>query len=188
MGKSALKKAIGPRYEGLRVSREEYLDLEDDGYLYDMMEGVLYLTPSGTFEHGTSYGEFFRVLGNFLKKNPLGRITLETDILLPDGGDVLRPDLSFILNENLNIVKKHIHGAPDLICESLSDSTAERDLGEKANRYLACGVKEFWILDPRVQSIRVRYSRDGAWEEHSGNVLESRLLPGFRIDNREFWE
>lgn len=28
----------------------------------------------------------------------------------------------------------HIHGVPDLICEVLSDSTASRDLGEKAER------------------------------------------------------
>ena len=43
---------VKPRYHKLRVSREEYLDLMDDGFKYDMIEGVLYMTPSPDFEHG----------------------------------------------------------------------------------------------------------------------------------------
>ena len=85
-----------PRYAGLRVTREEYLDLEDDGFLYDMIEGVLCVTPGGSYEHG----------------------------------------------------------APDLICETLSDSTAKRDPGIKAERYLSNGVKEYWIVDPRDKSMQ----------------------------------
>ena len=30
-----------PRYENLRVSREGYLDLQEDGFRYDMIDGVL---------------------------------------------------------------------------------------------------------------------------------------------------
>lgn len=29
---------VNPLYNGLMVTREEYLDLEDDGYKYDMFE------------------------------------------------------------------------------------------------------------------------------------------------------
>ena len=28
-----------PRYENLRVSRKEYMDLKDDGFRYDMIDG-----------------------------------------------------------------------------------------------------------------------------------------------------
>jgi len=178
-----------PRYAGLRVTREEYLDLEDDGFLYDMIEGVLYVTPSGSYEHGGACGEFYFFLRLYLKRNNLGTITQETDVLLPDGGDVLRPDLSFILHENRKIIKVHIHGAPDLICETLSDSTAKRDLGIKAERYLSNGVKEYWIVDPRDKSMQVWCNSAGRiWEKRTGSVLESRLLPGFKIDVQEFWD
>ncbi|MDH5718177.1 MAG: hypothetical protein OEZ22_11150 [Spirochaetia bacterium] len=40
-----------PRYHGMKVTREIYLDLEDDGYRYDMIDGVLYMSPSASFEH-----------------------------------------------------------------------------------------------------------------------------------------
>ena len=106
----------------------------------------------------------------------------QIDIFLPDGGDVLRPDISFILNENLSIVKGHIHGVPDLICEVLSDSTRSRDLGVKADRYLLNGVKEYWIVDPKVKEIQVWINlNQKEWEKISGDVLNSKLLSGFLI-------
>ncbi|MDZ4727401.1 MAG: Uma2 family endonuclease [Leptospira sp.] len=171
-----------PKYAGLKVSREEYLSLPDDGFNYDMIDGVLTLSPSGFFDHGKIANRFGHTLQNYLDRNSSGELTIETDIFLPDGGDVLRPDISFILNENLSIVKGHIHGVPDLICEVLSDSTRSRDLGVKADRYLLNGVKEYWIVDPKVKEIQVWINlNQKEWEKISGDVLNSKLLSGFLI-------
>ena len=171
-----------PKYAGLKVSREEYLSLPDDGFYYDMIDGVLTLSPSGFFDHGNLTGLLLHKIQAYLDRNLIGRITTETDIFLPDGGDVLRPDICFILNENLSIVKGHIHGVPDLICEVLSDSTRSRDLGVKADRYLLNGVKEYWIVDPKAKEIWLwinLYKK--AWEKRTGDVLHSKLLSGFSI-------
>ena len=121
-----------PRYDGWAVTREEYLDLEEDGYKYDVVEGVMHLTPSASSDHGNSQIRFAFLLESYLKTNRAGKAFLEVDVFLPDGGDPLRPDISFVVGERLNIIKTHIHGAPDLVCEVLSDRTATRDLGEKA--------------------------------------------------------
>jgi len=59
------------------------------------------------------------------------------------------------LNERLNLVAQRIHGAPDLVCEILSDRTAARDLGVKADRDLANGAREYWIVDPRDKSVQL---------------------------------
>ena len=157
-----------------------------------MIDGVLYLAPSADFEHGEAGGEFYAELRAYLKRNALGRATLETDVMLPDGGDVLRPDGCFLLKENWHKKKRRIHGAPDLVWEALSDSTAERDLGEKSRRYLLCGVREYWLLDPRTRGLEVRYAmpdQNGkpCWETGFGPVRASRLLHGFELDPREFW-
>ena len=181
----------GPQYDGLRVTREEYLALPEDGYLYDMIDGVLHVTPSPFFDHSRANGRFYRLLMDFVdaQDNPPGEACQDVDVFLPDGNpDVLRPDVSFILAENAGIIKGHIHGVPDLVCECLSRRTATRDLGVKAERYLANGVREYWIIDPRDQSIQVWYNRDNeSWEKHSGERLESRLLPGFVIEVAGFW-
>ena len=169
----------------MRVTREEYLDLEDDGYKYDMLQGVLHMAPSPSFSHGEAQGSLHYLLKLHLKKNKVGRAALEVDVFLPDGGDVLRPDISFVLNENVHIIKTHIHGAPDLIIELLSERTEKRDRNEKANRYLACGVKEYWLIDPRNRSMELRINKGVSWETISGEKLESRLLPGWIVSTEE---
>jgi Uma2 family endonuclease len=186
---ATLTQSNTPQYEGRHVTREEYLDLPDDGYQYDMIEGVLHMSPSAYFEHGLAASRFNVQAGKFLEHRPIGYIVQEIDVFLPDGGDILRPDVSFILDENKHIIIGHIHGVPDLVCEVLSDSTRERDLGVKADRYLSNGVKEYWILNPGDKSIQVWYNRASAplstgasfWEKKSGPELSSELLPGLFI-------
>lgn len=177
-----------PKYSGWKVTREEYLSLPDDGFKYDMIDGVLELSPSGFFDHGNLVSRFSYFLQSYLESNRCGKITNEVDIFLPDGGDVLRPDISFILSQNLSIVKGHIHGVPDLVCEVLSDSTRNRDLGIKADRYLLNGVKEYWIIDPAAKTLFVWINRNkNKWEKKSGEVCESELLKGFVLQRDTFY-
>ncbi len=168
-------------YHGLRVTREEYLDLDDDGNKYDMVDGVLIMAPGAEFEHGKQQAMMVHLLRQYLDTHRLGEIALEIDIFLPDAGDVLRPDISLILNQNMGIVRKHIHGAPDLVVEVLSESTRSRDLGIKADRYLKCGVKEYWIIDPQAKTVQVWINRLNLWEKREGSTPESELLPGFSV-------
>ncbi len=182
----------GPRYAGLRVTREEYLDLDEDpDYRYDVIDGVMHVSPSPNADHSGAAGEFFFALRRFLEVHPVGKAYIELDVLLPDGGDPLRPDIQFIATEHLNIVKNHVHGTPDLVVEILSDSTDHRDLGPKSDRYLQCGVQEYWILDPRNRTLRVRYNEgqgeDRRWNEVAGERPKSRLLDGFQVTVKQIF-
>jgi len=91
------------------------------------------------------------------------------------------PTFLSLLNENLRMIQSHIHGTPDLICEVLSPSTRERDLSEKAGRYLKCGVKEYWILDPKGPEILLWINRGGKWEKNKGDTISSEMLSGFKV-------
>ncbi len=178
---AATRQIVAPLYDGLRVTREEYCDLAEDGFKYDMIDGVITLTPSADFLHGGCQARFAFLLEAYLGEHPVARVVTEVDVLLPDGGDVLRPDLTLLLKEHLALVKTHIHGVPDLVCEILSDRTAARDLGEKADRYLACGVREYWIVDPRDRTAAVWYNEGNTWTKSSGEELASRVLDGFNV-------
>ena len=172
-----------PRYHGLKVTREEYLDLEEDGFLYDMIDGVLYMSPSAFIEHNEAISQMLRVLGNYFYEKKSGKAIVETDVYLPDGGDVLRPDISVILKENYGIMKGHIHGVPDMVVEVLSNSTRNRDLTVKADRYLKNGIKEFWLADPNEKQISMRVNiNNTSWDIVEGNILKSRLLTGFELN------
>ena len=71
-------------------------------------------------------------------------------------GDYLEPDLIFVRRDREDIIQKHAAvGAPDLVVEILSDSTARRDRGVKRDRYAAYGVPEYWIIDTEAKQIEV---------------------------------
>jgi Uma2 family endonuclease len=60
---------------------------------------------------------------------------------------VVQPDISVICNKE-KLDDKGCRGAPDLIMEILSPSTASRDLQIKKDLYERHGVKEYWIVHP----------------------------------------
>ena len=146
-----------------------------------------HLAPSGEFDHGKLQGNLITEINIFLKKYSIGKAVTEIDVFLPDGEDVVRPDVSFILSENLHIVKTHIHGVPDLVCEVLSLGSMKRDLGVKAQRYLKNGVREYWIVYPKEKKIELWINKNKKeWNKLSSPILKSSLLKGFKINQIKF--
>ena len=60
-----------------------------------------------------------------------------------------------------------VHGAPDLVVEVLSPSTAKRDRVDKKAVYERCGVREYWLVDPKNRTIEQYLLRDGKLELHT---------------------
>lgn len=59
-----------------------------------------------------------------------------------------------------------IDGAPDLIVEVLSPSTAKLDRFIKFQKYLRSGVRGYWIVDPDMQTVEVCILRNGEYTAH----------------------
>lgn len=74
----------------------------------------------------------------------------ETNHFIPDFMIVCDPD---------KIKTDGVHGAPDLVVEVLSASTAHRDRGHKMDVYAKCGVREYWIISPREKTVE-QYLQD----------------------------
>ncbi len=64
------------------------------------------------------------------------------------------------------IAKERIEGAPDLVLEILSPSTAYYDLRQKKDIYEKYGVKEYIIIDPIVQIAELYSLKDGFYYLH----------------------
>lgn len=176
-----------PLYEGKKVTREEYMNLPDDGFRYDMIDGVLHLAPSPFSAHSDYAGNFSGLLWNYFRIKPIGKFFPELDVYLPDGGDTVRPDITAVLNENKKIIGKWIFGTPDLVCEVLSESTRAYDLGKKADRYLLNGVKEFWIIDSDAKTVQVWKNRKTEWKKEEAPELFSEVLDGFSLNCNDFF-
>ncbi|WP_367272779.1 Uma2 family endonuclease [Paenibacillus tritici] len=60
--------------------------------------------------------------------------------------------------------KNGCHGAPTMIIEVLSPSTALKDFNEKFNLYQKYGVQEYWIVDPGNRTVHVYTLLDGVYQ------------------------
>jgi Uma2 family endonuclease len=166
---------------------QDYLDLPDDGYRYEVIWGELYMTPAPNTGHQLTSGELEFALREFVKKNDLG-IVLDApcDVLLEPGGTPVEPDILFIAKERRHIIThQNVKGAPDLIVEILSPANPEHDRERKFKLYQESNVAEYWIVDPDARTIEIftlsqgRYSLLGRFG--AGQVAASKLLVGFEV-------
>ena len=74
----------------------------------------------------------------------------------------------------------------DLVAEVVSPDNPDRDLVDKRADYAEAGISEYWIADPRDETIRVLHLDDGAYREvgvyRRGDSAQSQLLDGLRVD------
>ncbi len=96
-----------------------------------------------------------------------------------DGNNALQPDIVFISNENMNIVKDgRVKGAPDVIVEILSPGNKKHDTERKKPLYEKFGVKEYFIVDPKTKEVFSYYlsGRQYVKQESSKGKIKSVVL------------
>lgn len=170
---------------GTKFTHADLLNLPEDNKRREILEGELLVTPSPSASHQTILLNLATALRGYLKDRPVGKVFVSPlDVILSEF-DVLQPDLVFVLNEKSGIVKDWVRGAPDLVVEILSPTTAARDRGIKLKAYARFGVKEYWIVDPDEQAVEVyRLTPEGyelAQTFPSNGTLTSPLLPGLAL-------
>lgn len=74
----------------------------------------------------------------------------------------------------------------DLVAEIVSPDRPERDLVDKRADYAEAGIPEYWIVDPRHDTVTVLTLAAGAYVEHAvysrGDTATSPLLDGLAVD------
>ncbi|MFH0932950.1 MAG: Uma2 family endonuclease [Nitrospirota bacterium] len=172
--------------EKKRYTYEDYLKTPDDER-YELIEGELLMTPSPIPKHQRISREIEFELMKFAKENDLGEIfDAPCDVYL-DNENVVQPDILFISKERLDIIgEKNIQGAPDLVIEIISESTAYRDLVQKKKLYAKFGAKEYWIVIPREELIEVYILKDNTYMLHKtyskDDTLESPYLRNLKVE------
>jgi len=168
----------------------EYYKILPEGSPYQLIEGELVMTPAPNPRHQIILGNIVEKIRHFVKGKGIA-IFSPVDVYLDDE-NAFQPDLIFISNERMeNIKKDGIYGAPDLVIEILSPSTARYDLREKFRIYEKHGVLEYWIVDPDINSIEIYTKEKGHFSlttraENKGEV-GSVLLKGFVVSLDEIF-
>lgn len=177
--------------EKKRYTYEDYLKTSDDTR-YELIEGVLLMTPSPTPKHQSVSRELEFELLRFVRANNLGEIFDAPCDVYFDNSNVVQPDILFISKDRLNIIgEKNIQGAPDLVVEIISENTAHRDLVQKKNLYAKFGVKEFWIVYPTEELIEVYTLKDNNFilcnTYYKGDILKSPYFKGLNIELKKIF-
>ena len=178
-----------PLYQGKKVTFGEYQTLKYDGFQYEIMEGVMKMTPAPFFRHQRLLGYLHIELGLFLRKNPNGIVTIAPRDVKFNEQTTYQPDILYISKDRLKInTKAFVDGPPDYIAEVLSKGTISIDVRKKFIDYEKYGVKEYWIMNPDdVYSSEYYYLLDGQYEqfEPENNVVKSKVIEGFEINLEE---
>ena len=170
-----------------KLTYADYCRTPDDER-YELLDGELVMSPSPRLPHQEICMELGALLHLFVKTRGLGRVySAPCDVVLSET-DVVQPDLLFVANERAHILfdGDNIQGAPDLVIEILSPSTAGRDRTLKRALYARYGVQEYWLVDPDTRTITVLLLDAGDFEEvatyDTGQILTSPTLPGFTVN------
>jgi len=156
---------------------EDVLRMPDDGNRYEFIGGRLYMTPAPVIRHHDVSHRLQSGLRRILEQTGHGRVFYAPVLVeFPGTSDRVQPDILFVSNQRRGIVgEKQMTGAPDLVVEILSPSTAHRDRGVKLDLYARCGVREYWIVDPDEDTVDVWRFGDGPGHERFAGKLPVRL-------------
>ncbi|MBM4199717.1 MAG: Uma2 family endonuclease [Gammaproteobacteria bacterium] len=138
-----------------------YLHWSDD-VRYELIDGQAYLmAPAPTLDHQDVAGEIYFQLRRALSGKPCRAFIAPVDVRLPKGDEaderidtVVQPDVLVVCDE-AKLDRRGVRGAPDLVVEVLSPSTASHDQSLKRGVYERAGVREYWLVHPTDRMITV---------------------------------
>lgn len=127
----------------------------------ELIDGIIYdMAPAPTLAHQNAVGGLFVYLHAALQSPTPEEghgggggtgcckvFVAPIDVILgPD--TVVQPDLIVVCDPAKLANGKNVQGAPDLVVEVLSPTTAIKDRWEKKQLYERAGVKEYLLVDP----------------------------------------
>ncbi len=140
----------------IKFTYEDYQHTPED-QRFELLDGELTMVPAPNLRHqriGTRLGA---LLHAFVQERDLGEVFHAPCDVVLSNTDVVQPDLLFVSEERAHLLLggDNVLGAPDLVVEILSPSTAGRDRTLKRALYAKHGVKEYWLVDPDARTVTV---------------------------------
>lgn len=136
-----------------------YIDDRNIKIKTELIDGKIFMmSPRPRVEHATVCTNIASEFRSYLKGKTCRAFCDGVDVFL-DINNRFVPDTMIVCNPDI-IKHDGIHGAPDLVVEVLSKTTAKNDRSKKKYTYAKYGVKEYWIVDVWSKSVEVYYNQD----------------------------
>jgi Uma2 family endonuclease len=140
----------------------EIFKMLPEGVYCQVIDNAIYMSPSRTFNHQDVILEIGVQMRLFTTKNSLGTCIVSPIDVYLNKNNAFQPDIVYLSKQNLSLVKKDgkIHGAPDIVIEVLSPGNENDDKVKKRKVYESCGVKEYFIVDPKSIEVISCYGKN----------------------------
>ena len=158
----------------------------------ELIKGKIFkMSPAPRRIHQEISRDLLTEMNFFLKGKQCNVFSAPFDVRLPKPNaedeiyTVVQPDICVICDPS-KLDDAGCVGAPDLIVEILSESTAKKDKTNKFELYQECGVKEYWIVSPTDQYIELfvledgKYVREGVYTKD--DEVRSGVLKNFDLN------
>lgn len=167
--------------------RADYAVLPDEPRC-ELIYGRFYLSPSPVRLHQFLVTELWQILQAVAGERGGQALVAPMDVHLADH-TVAQPDVLYVSPERREILQDWIEGAPDLVVEVLSPSTARMDRLLKLNRYAEAGVREYWLVDPAARTIEFLVNDGEHFVVHAqdGGSWTSPAVAGVELDIDGLW-
>jgi Uma2 family endonuclease len=160
----------------------------DDDERWELIDGVPYLMTAPSITHQRILLELAGQFRDFLKGKPCEVFVAPLDVRLnalgDDDYDVFQPDILVVCDET-KLDERGCNGAPDMVIEVISSSTAKYDRVYKFRKYQMAGVKEYWIADPKIKTVQANILENGHYITNmyeAGEKAPVSVLEGCKID------
>lgn len=144
------------------LTRADLDEMPDDGRRYELIDGVLVISPVPGWAHQRAVGWLITALWDARPSNHFEPLLGPFDIELADD-TMLRPDL-FVARYS-DMTDEVLPAAPLLAVEVLSPSTRRFDLMVKHSRLEAAGCASYWVVDTDEPAVI-------AWDLCDGSYVE----------------
>jgi len=183
-----------------RYTYADYLTWADNK-MRELIDGFIkIMAPAADSKHQEVCGILISKLYRFIekKKGKCKIFPAPFDVRLPKNGEkaneqiynVVQPDICVVCDLT-KIDKNGCIGAPDLVIEIQSFSTAKYDLTKKFDLYEASGVREYWVVYPYEGGIEVFLLQpDGKYDEgtkYNKGKIPVSIFDGYEIDFKDIF-
>ena len=179
---------LGPEHAGMLMTPEEFDAIEeyDEEYRYELIHGVLVVSPLPLEGEVDPNEELGRMLRNYQEFHPQGKALDKT---LPERYVrtlTSRRRADRLIWAGLGRIPNPKADPPTILAELVSKRARDRrrDFEDKRQEYMEIKVSEYWIIDRFHRNMKVViYDPAGIREilvtEHE--VYRTPLLPGFEL-------
>jgi len=144
--------------EAKMVSLEEFLEMDKGEDRLEYFNGEVIYLPSPSVNHQRILLNIAAEFRNFFRGKPCEAFISPLDLWLINKEKALnvkvQPDL-MVICDKAGLRENSYYGAPALIIEIISPSNENHDRVKKYITYMDFGVKEYWMINPRLKTIEV---------------------------------